>query len=75
MVKQQTSVDSMSQAESGTKNYLNLFMEYLCGEDVKLQVIGSVIFVIYSYYLLLASIKGNSTYGGRTACFTYAPIT
>ena len=38
-------------------------------------VVSSLIFAIYAYYLLLASIKGNWTYGSRTACFTFYALT
>jgi hypothetical protein len=41
----------------------------------KLSVIGSIIFVIFAYYLLVTTIKGNMTYGTRTASFTFHPIT
>jgi hypothetical protein len=40
-----------------------------------LSIVGSLIFVGYAYYLMLAAIKGNMTYGARTACFTFYPIT
>ena len=56
-----------------TNSYLNEFMDYMTNND--LDIIGSVIFVIIAYYLLLCSVKGNMTYGARTACFTFYPIT
>jgi hypothetical protein len=40
-----------------------------------LSVIGAFIFAVSAYFMLLASIKGNQTYGSRTACFTFYPIT
>ncbi|CDW87933.1 UNKNOWN [Stylonychia lemnae] len=43
--------------------------------DMKLSIFGSFIFVIMAFYLLIISVKGNSTYGYRTACFTFYPIT
>ncbi len=54
-------------------SYLNSFMDAL--REGKLSVIGSIIFVIFAYYLLVTTIKGNMTYGTRTASFTFHPIT
>jgi hypothetical protein len=58
---------------SGGGSYLNKFMDAMQQND--LAIIGSVIFVANAYYLLLCAIKGNLTYGARTACFTFYPIT
>jgi hypothetical protein len=42
-------------------------------KDHSVSIIG--VFVVLSVYLLFASIRGNLTYGARTACFTFYPIT
>jgi len=44
-------------------------------KENNLSVIGAFIFAISACFMLLAAIKGNSTYGSRTACFTFYPIT
>lgn len=64
---------SVSGNHQDSKNFLNQLMKFLV--DEKLSIFGTAIFGVVSLYLLVASMKGNSTYGARTACFTYAPIT
>ena len=54
-------------------SFFNSFMETL--KQGNLSVIGAFIFAVSAYFMLLASIKGNQTYGSRTACFTFYPIT
>jgi hypothetical protein len=44
-------------------------------QESNLSILGDIIFVVNAYYLLWAAIKGNMTYGARTACFTFHPIT
>jgi hypothetical protein len=44
-------------------------------KDHSVSIIGDGVFVVLSVYLLFASIRGNLTYGARTACFTFYPIT
>jgi len=56
-----------------SSTYLNTFMGWLHEHSVS--IIGDGVFVILSVYLLFASIRGNLTYGARTACFTFYPIT
>lgn len=55
-------------------SFFNRFMSSLRGMEWG-AVMSSLIFAIYAYYLLLASIKGNWTYGSRTACFTFYALT
>jgi hypothetical protein len=55
-------------------SFFNRFMSSLRGKEWG-AVVSSLIFAIYAYYLLLASIKGNWTYGSRTACFTFYALT
>eukprot|EP00347_Sterkiella_histriomuscorum_P002802 403366747 len=54
-------------------SYLNSIMIILI--DNKVSIIGSIIFIIMAFYLLVISVYGNFTYGYRTACFTFYPIT
>jgi hypothetical protein len=65
--------DNASSKNYDAKNFLNSIMRWLVEHGYS--EVGSLIFAVTAFYLLLVSIKGNSTYGARTACFTFAPIT
>ena len=54
-------------------SYFNRFLSLL--KDNQLTLVSSILFALTSYYLLLASIKGNWTYGSRSACFTFYALT
>lgn len=71
----QDAISALAYTESHRlDSFFNRFMSSLRGKEWG-AVVSSLIFAIYAYYLLLASIKGNWTYGSRTACFTFYALT
>jgi len=72
----QDAISALAYTESHRlDSFFNRFMSSLRGNKDWGAVFSSLIFAIYAYYLLLASIKGNWTYGSRTACFTFYALT
>jgi hypothetical protein len=53
-------------------SYLNVLIKSLINSS--LSFVASILFIAVAFYLLLVAIKGNYTYGFKTACFTFYPI-